>query len=94
MRQSRGFLPLIEQRYVFAMLISPMLFANRILASLLPRKGRNKPGSEGEDLVRGVAGEPGNYGCLAVDNLYNIMHTTDRKYHFLQPLIPYLSSPF
>ncbi|KAJ5397938.1 hypothetical protein N7509_006051 [Penicillium cosmopolitanum] len=46
-------------------------------ASLLPRKGRNKPGSEGEDLVRGVAGETGSYGCLAVDNLYNIMHTTD-----------------
>lgn len=46
-------------------------------ASLLPRKGRNKSGSEGDDLVRGVAGEPGNYGCLAVDNLYNIMHTTD-----------------
>ncbi|CAG8400425.1 unnamed protein product [Penicillium salamii] len=46
-------------------------------ASLLPRKGRNKPGSEGDDLLRGVAGEAGQYGCLAVDNLYNIMHTTD-----------------
>lgn len=46
-------------------------------ASLLPRKGRDKPGSEGEDQVRGVAGESGSYGCLAVDNFYNIMHTTD-----------------
>ncbi|KAJ5159814.1 uncharacterized protein N7482_006818 [Penicillium canariense] len=46
-------------------------------ASLLPRKGRDKPGSEGEDRLRGVAGEAGKYGCLAVDNLYNIMHTTD-----------------
>ncbi|CAG7925475.1 unnamed protein product [Penicillium olsonii] len=46
-------------------------------ASLLPRKGRSKPGSEGDDLLRGVAGEAGQYGCLAVDNLYNIMHTTD-----------------
>ncbi|KAJ5746259.1 hypothetical protein N7520_011441 [Penicillium odoratum] len=46
-------------------------------ANLLPRKGREKPGSEGEDRLRGVAGEPGTYGCLAVDNLYNIMHTTD-----------------
>ncbi|KAJ5800137.1 uncharacterized protein N7518_002205 [Penicillium psychrosexuale] len=46
-------------------------------ASLLPRKGRDKPGSEGDDLLRGVAGEAGQYGCLAVDNLYNIMHTTD-----------------
>ncbi|KAJ5497147.1 hypothetical protein N7463_009134 [Penicillium fimorum] len=46
-------------------------------ASLLPRKGRDKPGSEGDDLLRGVAGEAGQYGCLAVDNLYNIIHTTD-----------------
>jgi hypothetical protein len=46
-------------------------------ASLLPRKGRAKPGSEGDDLLPGVAGEAGQYGCLAVDNLYNIMHTTD-----------------
>ncbi|KAJ5945641.1 hypothetical protein N7454_002480 [Penicillium verhagenii] len=46
-------------------------------ANLLPRKGRDKPGSEGEDRLRGVAGEPGTYGCLAVDNLYNILHTTD-----------------
>lgn len=52
---------------------------NCIPASLLPRKGRDKPGSEGEDLIRGVAGEPGTYGCLAVDNFYNIMHTTDRE---------------
>ncbi|KAJ5747056.1 uncharacterized protein N7511_008752 [Penicillium nucicola] len=46
-------------------------------ASLLPRKGRDKIGSDGDDRLRGVAGEPGHYGCLAVDNLYNIMHTTD-----------------
>ncbi|KAJ5610901.1 hypothetical protein N7510_007620 [Penicillium lagena] len=46
-------------------------------ASLLPRKGRDKPGSEGEDRLRGVAGDADKYGCLAVDNLYNIMHTTD-----------------
>ncbi|KAL1863479.1 hypothetical protein Plec18170_000314 [Paecilomyces lecythidis] len=46
-------------------------------ANLLPRRGRNKPGREGEDLQRGVAGEADKYGCLAVDNIYNIMHTTD-----------------
>ncbi|KAE8162333.1 DDHD domain-containing protein [Aspergillus tamarii] len=46
-------------------------------ANLLPRRGREKPGCEGDDLVRGVAGEADTYGCLAVDNLYNIMHTTD-----------------
>ncbi|EKV05782.1 DDHD [Penicillium digitatum] len=46
-------------------------------ASLVPRKGKDKPGSNGDDLLHGVAGEAGQYGCLAVDNLYNIMHTTD-----------------
>ncbi|KAJ5656560.1 hypothetical protein N7507_008510 [Penicillium longicatenatum] len=46
-------------------------------ANLLPRKGREKAGSQGEDRLRGVAGEAGTYGCLAVDNLYNILHTTD-----------------
>ncbi|KAL4782091.1 DDHD domain-containing protein [Aspergillus varians] len=51
------------------------LFINK--ANLSPRKGRNKPGSEGDDRLEGVAGEVDTYGCLAVDNLYNIMHTTD-----------------
>lgn len=60
--------------------ISFCLVSNILAASLLPRKGRDKPGSEGDDLLRGVAGEAGQYGCLAVDNLYNIMHTTDRKW--------------
>lgn len=46
-------------------------------ANLLPRRGRDKPGREGEDRQRGVAGEADTYGCLAVDNIYNIMHTTD-----------------
>lgn len=44
---------------------------------LLPRKGREKPDSNGDDLSRGVAGDAGTYGCLAVDNLYNIMHYND-----------------
>ncbi|RAK79201.1 DDHD family phospholipase [Aspergillus fijiensis CBS 313.89] len=51
------------------------LFLNK--ANLLPRRGRDKPGCEGDDRLRGVAGEADTYGCLAVDNLYNIMHTTD-----------------
>lgn len=53
-------------------------------ANLLPRRGRNKPGREGEDMERGVAGEAKKYGCLALDNLYNIMHTTDRMFLFLK----------
>ncbi|KAL4932920.1 DDHD family phospholipase [Aspergillus undulatus] len=51
------------------------LFINK--ANLSPRKGRDKPGSNGDDRLRGVAGEVDEYGCLAIDNLYNIMHTTD-----------------
>ena len=46
-------------------------------APLLPRKGRGKPETDGEDLDGDVAGETGTYGCLAVDNLYNIMHSND-----------------
>ncbi|PYH94918.1 hypothetical protein BO71DRAFT_419013 [Aspergillus ellipticus CBS 707.79] len=46
-------------------------------ANLLPRRGRDKPGCEADDRLRGVAGEADTYGCLAVDNLYNLMHTTD-----------------
>lgn len=44
---------------------------------LLPRKGREKPDSNGDDLGRGIAGEAGTYGCLAVNNLYNISHYND-----------------
>ncbi|KAL3467269.1 DDHD domain-containing protein [Aspergillus heterothallicus] len=51
------------------------LFINK--ANLSPRKGRDKPGAEGDDRLRGVASDVDTYGCLAVDNLYNIMHTTD-----------------
>ncbi|KAI4205697.1 MAG: hypothetical protein LQ350_000194 [Teloschistes chrysophthalmus] len=46
-------------------------------APLLPRRGRNKPDSDGEDVNSGVAGEAGTYGCLAVDNLYNVVHYND-----------------
>ncbi|KAI5299751.1 hypothetical protein KEM56_002982, partial [Ascosphaera pollenicola] len=45
--------------------------------TLLPRRGRNKPGSDRHDMHEGITGEQGTYGCLAVDNLYNIMHDTD-----------------
>ncbi|KAI9657806.1 MAG: hypothetical protein M1829_006872 [Trizodia sp. TS-e1964] len=51
------------------------LLLNR--AQLLPRKGREKPGADGEDLGKGVAGEAETYGCLAVDNIYNILYSTD-----------------
>ncbi|KAI9803394.1 MAG: hypothetical protein M1833_000913 [Piccolia ochrophora] len=51
------------------------LLLNR--ATLIPRKGRNKPGAEDEDAVKKVAGEAGTYGCLAVDNIYNILNYND-----------------
>lgn len=46
-------------------------------APLLPRKSRNKPGADGEDISAGIVGEADTYGCLAVDNLYNVMHYND-----------------
>jgi hypothetical protein len=33
---------------------------------------------DGEDIGEGVAGDVGTYGCLAMDNLYNVMHLSDR----------------
>ncbi|EON61294.1 hypothetical protein W97_00507 [Coniosporium apollinis CBS 100218] len=44
-------------------------------AALLPRRGRAKPG--GEILDADVAGEQGTYGCLALDNIYNIVNPYD-----------------
>ena len=46
-------------------------------APLLPRKDRKKPDAEDEDDNGNVSGEAGSYGCLAVDNLYNVMHNLD-----------------
>lgn len=51
------------------------LLLNR--SPLLPRRGRDKPDGDGEDLSPGLAGEINTYGCLAVDNLYNVMHYND-----------------
>ena len=46
-------------------------------AHLLPRKGRIKVGAEEEDLGPEIAGEIGTFGCLAVDNVYNVIHYND-----------------
>jgi hypothetical protein len=45
-------------------------------SSLLPRRDRNKPGAD-SDSMPGVAGEQGTYGCLAIDNIYNIINPYD-----------------
>ncbi|KAL8778916.1 MAG: hypothetical protein Q9213_007189 [Squamulea squamosa] len=46
-------------------------------APLLPRRERNKPGTDGEDADPEVTGQTETYGCLAVDNLYNVLNTND-----------------
>lgn len=45
-------------------------------ASLLPRKNRRKA-TLPEDNADGVAAEVGTYGCLAVENIYNIINPYD-----------------
>ncbi|MCJ1311937.1 hypothetical protein MMC25_005611 [Agyrium rufum] len=44
-------------------------------ASLIPRKDRTKISSD--EYITGQEREAGTYGCIAVDNVYNIMHTND-----------------
>ncbi|KNG48662.1 ddhd domain-containing protein [Stemphylium lycopersici] len=45
-------------------------------ANLLPRRDKEKPGADSY-AAPGVAGEQGTYGCLAVDNIYNIINPYD-----------------
>lgn len=37
----------------------------------------NKPGSDGDDQHGDIVGEAGTYGCLAVYNIYNVLHAND-----------------
>jgi hypothetical protein len=47
-------------------------------AKLMPRKGRRKPGADDvEKKNKDLVGDAGMVGCLAVDNLYNIIHPND-----------------
>jgi hypothetical protein len=45
-------------------------------SSLLPRRDKEKPGADSHAMP-GVAGEQGTYGCIAVDNIYNIVNPYD-----------------
>ncbi|KAM0554655.1 hypothetical protein ACHAPJ_006724 [Fusarium lateritium] len=46
--------------------------------TLMPRHGRTKPGADPSDIVsRDVVAEAGTFGCLAVDNIYNILAKED-----------------
>jgi DDHD domain len=45
---------------------------------LLPRRGQNKPGAgHSDEQDKAIVGDVGTFGCLAVDNIYNIMHPED-----------------
>ncbi|KAI9679488.1 MAG: hypothetical protein M1817_005510 [Caeruleum heppii] len=51
------------------------LLLNR--SSLTPRRGRAKLGTEDDGVDPSICGEAGRYGCLAVDNLYNVVNFND-----------------
>lgn len=55
-------------------------------STLIPRGGRQKPGTDAED-ERGITGEAGTYGCLAVDNVYNVMAPYDPISYCLNPAV-------
>ncbi|UNI16236.1 hypothetical protein JDV02_002692 [Purpureocillium takamizusanense] len=46
--------------------------------TLVPRRGQRKPGADPTDVTaKSVVGETGTLGCLAVDNIYNILAKED-----------------
>ncbi|KAF2018652.1 hypothetical protein BU24DRAFT_101393 [Aaosphaeria arxii CBS 175.79] len=45
-------------------------------ATLLPRRDKEKPGADSY-ATPGVGGDQGTYGCVAVDNIYNIINPYD-----------------
>ncbi|KAI0850083.1 DDHD domain-containing protein [Daldinia vernicosa] len=52
--------------------------------ALLPRRGRRKPGADPNDIVsKDVVGDAGLFGCIAVDNIYNIMAREDAVAYLL-----------
>lgn len=55
-------------------------------AALLPRRDNGKPGAESY-ITPGVAGEQGTYGCIAVDNIYNIVNPYDPVAYRLNPTV-------
>ncbi|KAI1112981.1 DDHD domain-containing protein [Nemania sp. NC0429] len=56
--------------------------------ALLPRRGRLKPGANVADATSGdVVGDAGKFGCLAVDNIYNILAREDPVAYLLNGTI-------
>ncbi|KAI1748495.1 DDHD domain-containing protein [Xylaria castorea] len=55
---------------------------------LLPRRGRRKPGANTIDVESSdVVGDTGKFGCLAVDNIYNILAREDPVAYLLNGTI-------
>ncbi|KAI2617381.1 DDHD domain-containing protein [Hypoxylon sp. NC1633] len=51
---------------------------------LVPRRGRRKPGADLSDIMsREVTGDAGYFGCIAVDNLYNVLAREDAVAYLL-----------
>ncbi|KAI0876338.1 DDHD domain-containing protein [Hypoxylon argillaceum] len=56
--------------------------------ALLPRRGRLKPGANAADVRSSdVVGDAGKFGCLAVDNIYNILAREDPVAYLLNGTI-------
>lgn len=56
--------------------------------ALLPRRGRLKPGADSTDVRSDdVVGDAGTFGCLAVDNIYNILAREDPVAYLLNGTI-------
>lgn len=56
--------------------------------ALIPRKGRRKPGADPSDTTSSdVVGEAGLFGCLAVDNIYNVLAREDPVAYLLNGTI-------
>ncbi|TRX92799.1 hypothetical protein FHL15_006205 [Xylaria flabelliformis] len=56
--------------------------------ALLPRRGRLKPGANTIDIrANDVVGDKGKFGCLAVDNIYNILAREDPVAYLLNGTI-------
>jgi len=55
---------------------------------LVPRRGRLKPGADAADTVaRDIVGDIGTFGCIAVDNIYNILAREDPVAYLLNGTI-------
>ncbi|KAL8416792.1 hypothetical protein RB596_007080 [Gaeumannomyces avenae] len=57
-------------------------------SQLVPREGRLKPGTDPADVTsKDIVGQQGQFGCLAVDNIYNILSREDPVAYLLNSTI-------